>query len=56
MDLALDARELGAVYLGGTALATLAAAGRVAEHSAGAVEAAGRAFKGAREPWCFQGF
>ena len=55
-DITLDVRELGAVYLGGTALATLAAAGRIDEHSAGAVDATGRAFKGAREPWCFQEF
>ena len=51
-DLALSATELGAVYLGGTPLALLAAAGRVDERTAGAVAAATRAFKGLREPWC----
>jgi predicted acetyltransferase len=51
-DLALSATELGAAYLGGTPLALLAAAGRVQEHTPGALAAAGTAFKGAREPWC----
>jgi predicted acetyltransferase len=51
-DLALSATELGAAYLGGTPLALLAAAGRVEERTAGAVEAASRAFRGVREPWC----
>ncbi len=51
-DVALSATELGAVYLGGTPLALLAAAGRVREDTPGALAAAGTAFKGAREPWC----
>jgi predicted acetyltransferase len=51
-DLALSAAELGAAYLGGTRLAALAAAGRVAELRPGAVAAASRAFAGDREPWC----
>ena len=50
-DLALDVTELGAAYLGGTTLAELAAAGRVTEHTPGALAAASRAFKGLREPW-----
>ena len=56
VDVTLDARQLGAVFLGGTALATLSAAGRIDEHTAGTVDAIGQAFKGAREPWCFQEF
>ncbi|WP_035804958.1 GNAT family N-acetyltransferase [Kitasatospora mediocidica] len=36
-DLSLDASTLGAVYLGGTALGPLAAAGLVREHSGGAI-------------------
>jgi predicted acetyltransferase len=55
-DLALTATELGAVYLGGTPLALLAAAGRVEERTPGALEAASRAFRGIREPWCAQPF
>jgi predicted acetyltransferase len=51
-DLALGAEELGACYLGGTALATLADAGRVQERTAGALTAASGALKGVREPWC----
>jgi predicted acetyltransferase len=55
-DLALSATELGAVYLGGTPLALLAAAGRVEERTPGALGAASRAFRGLREPWCAQPF
>ena len=51
-DLALSATELGAAHLGGTPLALLAAAGRVQEHTPGALETASRAFRGLREPWC----
>lgn len=51
-DLALAATELGAAFLGGPTLEALAAAGHVQEHTPGAVSAASRAFKGAREPWC----
>ena len=50
-DLSLDVTELGAAYLGGTTLAALAGAGRVAEHTPGALAAASQAFKGLREPW-----
>jgi predicted acetyltransferase len=50
-DLTLGVTELGAAYLGGTTLAALAAAGRVAEHTPGALAAASQAFKGVREPW-----
>ena len=55
-DIALGARELGAAFLGGTTLAALAAAGRVEEHSPGAVAAASCAFRASREPWCFEHF
>jgi predicted acetyltransferase len=51
-DLALSSAELGAAYLGGTTLATLAAAGRVTELRPGAVTAASRALAGDRQPWC----
>jgi predicted acetyltransferase len=50
-DLALDVAELGAAYVGGTTLSALGAAGRVAEHTPGALAAASQAFKGLREPW-----
>jgi len=51
-DLTLSALELGAVYLGGTSLAQLAAAGRVFEHRPGAVGAATRAFHHDPAPFC----
>jgi predicted acetyltransferase len=50
-DLSLGVTELGAAYLGGTTLAELGAAGRVSEHTPGALAAASHAFKGTREPW-----
>jgi predicted acetyltransferase len=51
-DLALDAADLGAAYLGGTTLRELAGAGRVAELRPGALERASAAFSGAVAPWC----
>ncbi|WP_084039524.1 GNAT family N-acetyltransferase [Demequina sp. NBRC 110053] len=42
-DLAMDIQELAAAYLGGTSIATLARAGLVTEHTAGAVAALSRA-------------
>jgi predicted acetyltransferase len=51
-DLALDAAVLGAAYLGGTTLRELAAAGRVAELRAGALDRASDAFAGSVAPWC----
>ena len=51
-DLTLDARELGAIYLGGTSLRMLADAGFVTEHRTGAIDATTRAFASARAPWC----
>jgi predicted acetyltransferase len=48
----LGVEELGAAWLGGTTLLSLAAAGRVSEHRAGAVARASRAFRGDVEPVC----
>ena len=55
-DVELSAAELGAAYLGGTTLASLARAGRVRERSPGALQAASVAFRGAVEPWCPETF
>lgn len=55
-DITLSAVELGSVYLGGTRLRSLAAAGFVDEHSVGAVSRADRLFAGAVEPWCAEVF
>ncbi|MBE1584062.1 GNAT family N-acetyltransferase [Nonomuraea angiospora] len=60
-DLRLTAAELGAAYLGGTTLSSLAAAGRVEGLRGGAVTAASLAFRGEREPfhpsgWAFPAF
>ncbi|PRZ05761.1 putative acetyltransferase [Isoptericola sp. CG 20/1183] len=51
-DLALDVRELGAAYLGGTSLAGLAAAGLVDERVPGALAAASTAFGWPVAPVC----
>jgi predicted acetyltransferase len=51
-DLALSSTELGAAYLGGTLLHTLAAAGRLRELRPGALSAAAAAFAVPRPPWC----
>src|SRR5829696_85984 len=50
-DLTLSARELGAAYLGGPTLLSMAAAGLVTG-PAGALAAASLAFSGERQPWC----
>lgn len=50
-DLRLGAAELGAAFLGGTALTTLPAAGRVEGLRPGALSRASAAFRGDREPW-----
>ena len=55
-DLALDVRELGAVYLGGVSLAELAAAGLVTERTPGSLARASVAFGWHRAPvasWVF---
>ncbi len=49
-DLSLDVRELGAAYLGGTTLQTLASAGLVAEHQPGSLAATSLAFGWHRAP------
>ncbi len=51
-DLSLTALELGSAYLGGVSLRRLAAAGRVEEHSTGALAAASAAFASDPQPWC----
>ncbi len=51
-DLRLDASTLGAIYLGGTSLQSLADAGRVVEHRAGSIGETSRAFLSGRAPWC----
>jgi predicted acetyltransferase len=51
-DIAVDVRELGAAYLGGTRLATLAAAGLVSELRPGAVSRLSTAMSWDPAPWC----
>ncbi len=51
-DLTLSASALGAVSLGGSSLATLARAGQVDEHKAGAVMRADALFRWPKAPWC----
>ncbi|WP_430594149.1 GNAT family N-acetyltransferase [Isoptericola sp. QY 916] len=51
-DLRLDVRELGAAYLGGTSLVTLAGAGLVDERSAGALGRTSAAFGWPLAPAC----
>ncbi|MFE9816400.1 GNAT family N-acetyltransferase [Streptomyces sp. NPDC005773] len=55
-DLALSVRELGAAYLGGESLGSLALAGRVRELRAGAVAEASSAFLSDVAPWLPRGF
>lgn len=55
-DLELSVRELGAAYLGGTTLNSLAAAGLVREASPGALARTSRAFAGEVAPWLPHGF
>ncbi|MGY5125406.1 GNAT family N-acetyltransferase [Streptomyces nigrescens] len=60
-DLCLTSAELGAAFLGGTTLASLAAAGRVQELRPGALTHASMAFRGSREPfypggWAFPAY
>jgi predicted acetyltransferase len=51
-DLELDTTDLAAAYLGGPRLLDLAAVGRVAERTPGAVARAHALFSTGREPWC----
>ncbi|WP_189601876.1 GNAT family N-acetyltransferase [Streptomyces lateritius] len=55
-ELALSVRELGAAYLGGVGLTSLAAAGRVRELRAGALLEASVAFGSPVAPWLPHGF
>ncbi|MFJ2895951.1 GNAT family N-acetyltransferase [Streptomyces sp. NPDC087218] len=55
-DLALSVRELGAAYLGGESLSSLALAGRVRELRPGALAEASLAFSSDAEPWLPHGF
>ncbi len=55
-DLAIGIRELGAIYLGGVALASLGAAGLVGERRPGALAEASRAFATDLQPWMPFGF
>ena len=51
-DLALDAADLAALYLGGNRFRTLFEAGRVQELSPGAIARADAMFATDRAPWC----
>ena len=51
-DVSLGAAELGAAYLGGVRLSTLAAAGRVREHTPGALARASALFAADPPPHC----
>src|SRR5439155_12478824 len=51
-DLTLGVAALGSVYLGGHPVRTLAAAGLVDEHTAGAVARADAMFRAEVAPWC----
>ncbi|WP_329291261.1 GNAT family N-acetyltransferase [Streptomyces pseudovenezuelae] len=55
-DLALSVRELGAAYLGGVSLASLAGAGLVREVRQGALAEAAVGFGSAMAPWLPHGF
>ncbi|MFF4750044.1 GNAT family N-acetyltransferase [Streptomyces sp. NPDC002514] len=55
-DLVLSVRELGAAYLGGVSLSSLAAAGRVRELRVGALTEASVAFGSPVAPWLPHGF
>ncbi|WP_413757248.1 GNAT family N-acetyltransferase [Streptomyces sp. MMBL 11-3] len=55
-DVALSVRELGAAYLGGVSLASLAAAGRVRELRRGALAEASLGFASVVAPWLPHGF
>jgi predicted acetyltransferase len=54
--LSLDVTSLGAAYLGGVSLVTLAGAGLVDEHSSGSLRSASAAFLGETQPHCPQIF
>jgi predicted acetyltransferase len=51
-ELALDVRELGALYLGGRSAVRMAALGEVSEAVDGAAARVDGLFRTARQPWC----
>jgi len=55
-DLTLSAADLAAIYLGATSCSELARAGRIEEHTAGALRTADAMFATERAPWCPQGW
>src|SRR5437764_6316381 len=55
-DLRLSVAELGCAYLGGVSLTSLAAAGRIEERSAGALNRADLLFGSDPPPWCSTDF
>ncbi|WP_371657457.1 GNAT family N-acetyltransferase [Streptomyces sp. NBC_00280] len=55
-DLSLDVRDLGSVYLGGTAPSTLVRAGHVQAHRPGAAALADSLFRADRSPHCLHWF
>ncbi len=56
MELSLDIADLAAVYLGAFTFLDLAAAGRVTELAAGAIERASALFRTSIAPWCAEVF
>ncbi|GGR31841.1 hypothetical protein GCM10010219_40660 [Streptomyces netropsis] len=55
-DLSLHVRDLGSVYLGGTAPSTLVRAGHVRAHRPGAAALADALFRAERSPHCLHWF
>ncbi|MEV7886431.1 GNAT family N-acetyltransferase [Streptomyces sp. NPDC002817] len=55
-DLSLDIRDLGSIYLGGTAPSTLVRAGHVQAHHPGAATLADTLFRTERSPHCLHWF
>ncbi|MFI2073761.1 MULTISPECIES: GNAT family N-acetyltransferase [Streptomyces] len=55
-DLSLDVRDLGSVYLGGTAPSTLVRAGHIRAHHPGAAALADALFRADRPPHCLHWF
>ena len=55
-DLSLDIRDLGSIYLGGTAPSTLVRAGHIRSHGPGTTALADALFRGERSPHCLHWF
>jgi predicted acetyltransferase len=55
-DVALDANDLGSLFLGGFTATALAGSGRVVEMSPGGLAVADTLFRTASMPWCPQEF